>query len=60
MFIVRLLFVLTLIALVVSGALYLLTGNKRYLATVWNVLKLGVVLVAIFGVLIVAERLAVL
>jgi hypothetical protein len=59
-FIVRLLFVLTLIALVVSGALYLFTGNKRYLATVWNVLKLGVVLVAIFGVLIVAERLAVL
>ena len=60
MFIVRLLFILTLFALAVSGALYLFTGNQRYLATVWNVLKLGVVLVVILGVLVVAERLAVL
>ena len=60
MFIVRLLFILTLIALAVSGALYLFTGNRCYLNYVWTVFKVGVVLVAIFGVLIVAERLVLL
>ncbi|MDP2024595.1 hypothetical protein [Sulfuriferula sp.] len=60
MFIIRLLFILTLIALAVSGALYLFTGNRRYLKYVWNVLKAGVVLVAILGVLVVAERLVML
>lgn len=60
MFIVRLLFILTLIALAVSGALYLFTGNRRYLNYVWNVLKAGMVLVAILGVLVVAERLVML
>jgi hypothetical protein len=59
-FIVRLLFILTLIALAVSGALYLFTGNRRYLNYVWNVLKAGMVLVAILGVLVVAERLVML
>ncbi|MEO6147264.1 MAG: hypothetical protein ABIT70_09470 [Sulfuriferula sp.] len=56
MIIVRLLFVLTLLALAVSGALYLFTGNPRYVKFVWNVLKFGVVLVIIFGALVVAER----
>ncbi|MES1997918.1 MAG: hypothetical protein V4446_01255 [Pseudomonadota bacterium] len=60
MFIIRLLFILTLFALAVSGALYLFTGNRRYLKYVWNVLKAGVVLVAILGVLVVAERLVML
>ncbi|MES2364309.1 MAG: hypothetical protein V4563_00300 [Pseudomonadota bacterium] len=56
MIIIRLLFVLTLLALVVSGALYLFTGNRRYVNFVWNVLKFGVVLVLLFGTLVVAER----
>ena len=60
MFIIRLLFILTLIALAVSGALYLFTGNRRYLNYVWTVFKVGVVLVAILGVLVVAERLVLL
>jgi len=54
--IIRLLFVLTLLALAVSGALYLFTGNRRYVNFVWNVLKFGVVLVLVFGALVVAER----
>ena len=47
---------LTLLALAVSGGLYLFTGNRRYVQFVWNVLKFGVVLVLIFGALVVAER----
>jgi len=54
--IIRLLFVLTLLALVVSGGLYLFTGNRRYVQFVWNVLKFGAVLILIFGALVVAER----
>ena len=57
MFVLRLLFVLAGIALVVSGALFFLTGDKRYLRLVWNVLKIGVILIAFFGILVVAERL---
>lgn len=56
MIIIRLLFVLTLLALAISGGLYLFTGNRRYVRFVWNVLKFGVVLVLIFGALVVAER----
>ena len=57
MFIIRLMFVLASIALIVSGALYFLTGDKRYLRYVWNVLKFGVILVALLGTIIVVERL---
>lgn len=57
MIIIRLLFVLACIALALSGALYFLTGDKRYLRFVWKVLKFGVILIVIFGALIVAERL---
>ncbi|MDR3393235.1 MAG: hypothetical protein P4L77_16035 [Sulfuriferula sp.] len=58
MFIIRLLFELACIALALSGALYFLTGDKRYLNFVWKVLKFGVILIVIFGALVVAERLA--
>jgi len=58
--IIRLLFVLTLLALAVSGGLYLFTGDRRYVRFVWNVLKFGAVLVLIFGALVVAERLVLL
>lgn len=57
MIIIRLLFVLACIALALSGALYFLTGEKRYLQFVWKVLKFGVILVVVFGALMVAERL---
>lgn len=57
MIIIRLLFVLACIALALSGALYFLTGEKRYLQFVWKVLKFGVILIVVFGALIVAERL---
>lgn len=60
MIVIRLLFVLTLLALAVSGGLYLFTGNRRYVRYVWNVLKFGVILVAVFGALVVAERLVLL
>ncbi|HUW27519.1 MAG TPA: hypothetical protein VMV97_02810 [Sulfuriferula sp.] len=60
MIIIRLLFVLTLLALAVSGGLYLFTGNRRYVQFVWNVLKFGVVLLLIFAALVVAERLVLL
>lgn len=56
MFIIRLMFILVCIALIISGALYFLTGDKRYLRYVWNVLKVAVILVALFGTLMVAER----
>lgn len=57
MIIIRLLFVLACIALALSGALYFLTGEKRYLRFVWQVLKFGIILIVVFGALIVAERL---
>lgn len=57
MIIIRLLFVLACIALAVSGALYFMTGEKRYLRFVWQVLKFAVILIVIFGALMVGERL---
>ncbi|WP_124949464.1 hypothetical protein [Sulfuriferula thiophila] len=60
MIIIRLLFVLACIALALSGALYFLTGEKRYLQFVWKVLKFGVILIVVFGALMVAERLVLL
>ena len=60
MSVIRLLIVLTLLALAVSGGLYLFTGNRRYVRYVWNVLKFGVILVVVFGALVVAERLVLL
>lgn len=60
MIIIRLLFVLACIALAVSGALYFMTGDKRYLRFVWQVLKFGVILIVVFGALMVGERLVLL
>ena len=60
MIIIRLLFVLACIALAVSGALYFMTGDKRYLHFVWQVLKFGVILIVVFGALMVGERLVLL
>ena len=60
MIIIRLLFVLACIALALSGALYFLTGEKRYLQFVWKVLKFSVILIVVFGALMVAERLVLL
>ena len=57
MIIIRLLFVLACIALALSGALYFLTGDKRYLNFVWKVLKFAIILIVVFGALIVTERL---
>lgn len=57
MIIIRLLFVLACIALAISGALYFMTGEKRYLRFVWQVLKFAVILIVIFGALMVGERL---
>ena len=57
MIVMRLVGVLFLLALGASFALYLGTGNPRYLRFARGLIKFGVLLVAVFAALYVIERL---
>ncbi len=58
MIFLRLLFILTVLTLVLSGGMYALTGDRRYLRFAWQVLRLVIFLVLVFGLLLIAERFA--
>ena len=57
MFVLRLLGLLTLIAIVGSLALYLFTRNRRFLTLAWRVFQFAVVFLLVFMALYVLERL---
>lgn len=57
MIVLRLVGVLFLLALGVSFALYLGTGNPRYLSFARGLVKFGVLLLVVFAALYVIERL---
>jgi hypothetical protein len=55
---IRLLFIISALLIAVSGALYLLTNNTRYLNFVWQVVRVLFLAGTIFVVLAVLERYA--
>jgi hypothetical protein len=57
MFVLRLLGLLTLIAIAGSLALYLFTRNRRFLTLAWRVFQFAVVFLLVFMALYVLERL---
>jgi hypothetical protein len=56
MLVFRLLLILGLISLVVSLAIYFLSGDKRYLKFSWQIIKFTLVLLLIAAVLIAMGR----
>ena len=52
MLVLRLLLILGLIAVLVSFAIYLLSGDKRYLRFCWQLIKFTVVLLFVAAVVI--------
>lgn len=55
---IRLLFIISALLIVVSGALYLWTNNARYLNFAWQVVRFLLIVGSIFVVLLVLERYA--
>jgi hypothetical protein len=54
--ILRLLFVLVALLLLVSGVMFLVTRNRRYLDFAWQTLRFAVLTIVVFGLLFVLER----
>jgi hypothetical protein len=54
--ILRLLFVLVTLLLAVSGAMFLITRNRRYLGFAWQTLRFAVLTLLVFALLFVLER----
>jgi hypothetical protein len=54
--ILRLLFVLVALLLLVSGVMFLVTRNRRYLDFAWQTLRFAVQTIVVFGLLFVLER----
>lgn len=58
MILLRLLFILTVLTLVLSGGMYAFTRDRRYLRFAWQVLRVVVFLAVVFGLLLIVERFA--
>ena len=56
MLILRLLFILSALAIVLSGGMYLFTHNRRYLNLAWQIARFVMFAVLIFVVLYLLER----
>ena len=52
----RLLFLLSALVIVISGAMYLFTRQRSYLRFAWQVVRFLGVLLLVFGVLFLLER----
>lgn len=55
MLILRLILVVVALMLVVSGGMYVLTRNRRYLNFTWQTVRFTVLLLVVFGLLFVLE-----
>ncbi|KAF0206569.1 MAG: hypothetical protein FD173_59 [Gallionellaceae bacterium] len=56
MLVLRLLMILLALVIVLSGGMYLFTRQQRYLRFVWQVVRFGVLMLLVFGVLFLLER----
>lgn len=56
MLIMRLILVVVALMLVVNGALYILTRNRRYLQFAWRTVRVTVLLLLLFALLFILER----
>ena len=56
MLILRLLLILSALAIVLSGGMYLFTRDQRYLKFAWQVVRFVVFLLLVFAVLFLLER----
>jgi hypothetical protein len=56
MLILRLLFILSALAIVLSGGMYLFTHNRRYLNLAWQIARFVVFALLTFAVLFILER----
>ena len=56
MLILRLLFILSALAIILSGGMYVFTRNRRYLGLAWQIVRFTVYVLLIFGALFVLER----
>jgi hypothetical protein len=56
MLILRLFIVLVTLLLILSGAMYLFTRNRRYLEFAWQTVRFTVLLLLVFGLLFLLER----
>ncbi len=56
MLILRLLVVLMTALLVLSGAMFVLTRNRKYLDFAWQTLRFAVLVILVFALLFVLER----
>jgi hypothetical protein len=56
MLILRLLFILSALAIVLFGGMYLFTNNRRYLILAWQIARFILFAVLIFAVLFILER----
>ncbi len=56
MLIFRLLLVLAVLAIVISGGMYLFTNNRRYLNLAWKIVRFTLFSLLIFALLFILER----
>lgn len=56
MILLRLLFILTALILVISGGMYVFTGDRRYQRFAWQVVRFVVILLLVFALLFILER----
>ncbi len=56
MLVLRLILILAALSILLSGGMYVVTRNRRYLRIVWQIVYLVIFLVLIFGLLFLLER----
>ncbi len=56
MLILRLLVMLVVLLLVISGAMYIVTRDRRYLEFAWKTVRFTVLVLLVFALLFVLER----
>ncbi|CAG0124873.1 hypothetical protein RHDC2_00716 [Rhodocyclaceae bacterium] len=56
MLILRLLFILAALSIILTGAMYVFTRNRRYLNLAWQILRFVVFALLVFAALFVLER----
>ncbi len=54
--ILRLFIILSALAIILSGAMYVFTRNQRYLKFAWQIVRFVAYLLLVFGLLYVLER----
>jgi hypothetical protein len=56
MLVLRLLFILSALAIILSGGMYIFTRNRRYLGLAWQIVRFTGFSLLIFAALFVLER----